>query len=922
MKPDIEKKLNGNPNKTKELLLENGNLKKVPIELKKFTKIKRLNLFNNRFTDLPDFFNNFNCLEYLNLNNNRFVLFPENLDKCNKIKAIVLKSNNLSDLRGLENHKKTLEKLDLSSNRLSTLRVDFSDFEKLRDVDLSENQITKFPKSLISNHLKILKIAHNNLHTIPKDIKKLEKITHLDLSFNNLSELPEELGELKELRILDISGNKLHSLPKSFSRLKKLTKLVVSGNPIGDVPIEISNQGLESVLYYYLNLGESIPLNEAKLLIVGEGAVGKTYLMNKMVNGVCPETVTTEGIDIVKWNIETPNSIPSHLKLNVWDFGGQEIYHSTHQFFLTKRSVYLFIWEARKDDSLITFDYWLNIIKTLSNSSPVIIVLNKIDERTKVIDEKSINDKFPNIKSFEAVSAKEGTNLEVLKERIKELVTTLPHIGDKLPKIWSEIRDALEVMPDNYITYQAYIDICNSFGLDETQSKKLSRYFHDLGVFLHFVDNPILKHVVFLKPEWATNCVYRILDLPEVIKNNGEFTENIIESNLKGYNSKQITYVIELMKKFELCFKISNNTYVIPELLKPGEPELNIEMPNSISLIYKYDFMPAGIVSRLTVRLKDSILKKNYWKNGLYISYDNNIGKISNNQIARTLKVEVCGETKAVLLGIIRREIDSINETLNFPSHELKIQCCCNSCKDSTEPFMFDYDYLLRVKNAKLDSVQCQYSINNINLTKLIGPYEIEPELYSNDFGFNPEDLTLDLIEIASRLLERKSISQIEDLITDNFTDNLRSKNYRVTDQTRSGKSKKQSGELDIMVRNNRNMPIAIIEAFRIQSFGLGNKTIIEHINKLLINYDTNGLSRNFILCYSQASDFSNTWIKYKEYIEKLYKHHLYNEEAKLISYSEKKGLSNCSNIKVLVSTHEVNKNICEVYHLIINMRK
>jgi len=29
--------------------------------------------------------------------------------------------------------------------------------------------------------------------------------------------------------------------------------------------------------------------------------------------------------------------------VNIWDFGGQEIYHATHQFFLTHRSLYLLL---------------------------------------------------------------------------------------------------------------------------------------------------------------------------------------------------------------------------------------------------------------------------------------------------------------------------------------------------------------------------------------------------------------------------------------------------------------------------------------------------------------------------------------------------------------------------------------------------
>ncbi|MCG8890470.1 hypothetical protein G1K96_05335 [Tenacibaculum finnmarkense] len=191
---------------------------------------------------------------------------------------------------------------------------------------------------------------------------------------------------------------------------------------------------------------------------------------------------------------------------------------------------------------------------------------------------------------------------------------------------------------------------------------------------------------------------------------------------------------------------------------------------------------------------------------------------------------------------------------------------------------------------------------------------------YKTDFGFTKENLTYDIWELSSRILERKNIVKIEDLITDNFTDNLRSKGYIITDQTRSGKSKKFSGELDIMVRNSRNMPVAIIEAMRLGSFNSGNKTIINHLNKLLIDYDTNGLSRNFMLIYSETEKFSNFQEKYIDYIKELPLKEEYDERAKLISYSMNIELSKNDNLKVIKSMHQRDNQICEVYHFLIKM--
>ena len=55
--------------------------------------------------------------------------------------------------------------------------------------------------------------------------------------------------------------------------------------------------------------------------------------------------------------------------VNIWDFGGQEIYHATHQFFLTRRSVYVLVCDDRKEDT--DFAYWLQVVEMLSDGSPL-----------------------------------------------------------------------------------------------------------------------------------------------------------------------------------------------------------------------------------------------------------------------------------------------------------------------------------------------------------------------------------------------------------------------------------------------------------------------------------------------------------------------------------------------------------------------
>jgi internalin A len=67
------------------------------------------------------------------------------------------------------------------------------------------------------------------------------------------------------------------------------------------------------------------------------------------------------------------------IKVNFWDFGGQEIMHATHQFFLSKRSLYILVLDGRKDEKP---EYWLKLIENFGGDSPVLVVIEVLSFST------------------------------------------------------------------------------------------------------------------------------------------------------------------------------------------------------------------------------------------------------------------------------------------------------------------------------------------------------------------------------------------------------------------------------------------------------------------------------------------------------------------------------------------------------------
>ena len=83
---------------------------------------------------------------------------------------------------------------------------------------------------------------------------------------------------------------------------------------------------------------------EEVVVLAGEtswliGGVGKTQLCRRMRNlPFDPSVPTTHRIQLGEMTVTLEN-FPEPVRLNLWDFGGQDIYHGCTRFFFTSNSV-------------------------------------------------------------------------------------------------------------------------------------------------------------------------------------------------------------------------------------------------------------------------------------------------------------------------------------------------------------------------------------------------------------------------------------------------------------------------------------------------------------------------------------------------------------------------------------------------------
>jgi small GTP-binding protein len=415
------------------------------------------------------------------------------------------------------------------------------------------------------------------------------------------------------------------------------------------------------------------PLNEAKVLVAGEANVGKTSLILRLIMGEYdPKRNPTGGIQIYKeWKVPVNDQ---EVQLNIWDFGGQEIMHATHQFFLTTRSLYILVLDARIGEEDNRIEYWLENIRILGANPPVIVVINKIDLHQPNINQSRLIEHYPNIKGFYFVSCERNIGLYELKNALINEVGQLSGIHDPLPASWFAVKEELEKFDADFISNDKYEEICREQNVNEEDSERLLSLLHDLGVVLSFRDDVNMQDTSVLNPEWVTQGVYAIINSIELFKTKGVLTREMLKRILdeKKYPVKNQLFIVEMMKKFELCFEIkTREEFLVPDLL--SEEELNTgNWDNSLRFEYQYNILFGSIITRFIVKMHHSISKKTYWRTGVVLEYvingrARNEALVKADTVERKIIIAIRGNenTRREFLSRIREKFEEIHNS--FP---------------------------------------------------------------------------------------------------------------------------------------------------------------------------------------------------------------------------------------------------------------
>ncbi|GAA6166627.1 COR domain-containing protein [Sessilibacter corallicola] len=542
------------------------------------------------------------------------------------------------------------------------------------------------PLSCLSN-LKKLECDNTGVNDLGPlcDLNNLEELICGNTQVDDLS----ALSNLSNLRKLECNGTQVNDLsplinidlldslvafscpvrtiPLELIFSKSLKELYLDDCIINDLPNEIlSGNELDNCLprlrAHFTDLAESKNRQqEAKLMIIGNGRVGKTQICRQLSDLEFEKNSdSTHGITISSTSVPNNESARFHL----WDFGGQDIYHGTHALFMRSRSVFLLAWMPEMEGSEthtyggMTFRnypllYWLNYIKQFGGTDcSVIIVQTQCDEPDQV--QTLPSDVYTMLGEFKYWKALDYSVLNnrgraALDEALAEAYQQIdqPFIGEGRQRVIDQLqtwtdddsKSPVEQRQHRTIQYRDFVALCENTG-DISSPELFLEFLHNCGNV--FYQQGLFNNQIILDQAWALEAIYAIFNRDNCYKilkekMHGKFDRDLLAMllwNGMGFSEQEQSLFIDLMESCNICFRLDKRwqkeslkkkiEYFAPDLL-PEEPPQDLTekwQPDLLieSAVFSYDLLPLVLLRNFMAEVGRSAgFAGDYWHNGFFV---------------------------------------------------------------------------------------------------------------------------------------------------------------------------------------------------------------------------------------------------------------------------------------------------------------
>jgi small GTP-binding protein len=222
-----------------------------------------------------------------------------------------------------------------------------------------------------------------------------------------------------------------------------------------------------------------------KVLLLGDGAVGKTSLIRKFVTDKFDDKyIATIGTKVTKKQLELKNKDEIiYLTLMIWDVLGQKGYRSVQSSSFKGADGVILVCDFTREETLRSLEeYWMPSIGDNLSKLGLVFVANKSDLAGQAQFSLDVLQKLASKYGSSAFSssAKTGENVEELFLSLGEMLTDIKVVKES--KEFPVIEDMPEEMTIVVATDYLITDFCNSYGDNEIAMPIIRQQFVRAGV--------------------------------------------------------------------------------------------------------------------------------------------------------------------------------------------------------------------------------------------------------------------------------------------------------------------------------------------------------------------------------------------------------------------------------------------------------
>ena len=364
-----------------------------------------------------------------------------------------------------------------------------------------------------------------------------------------------------------------------------------------------------------------------------------SYEEERSVNGECPgASQTLEGLVTYDESLVLQEEQGrDSLRMSVYDYGGQTVFHTMHSLFLTKHGVYVLVFSmvALLDafmNAKQAVKFWLSSVHLHAPKAPIVLVGTFLDQLTKdkghIEDVESglascldrscniaKNDKL----SFFPLDNSTGKGIVELRLAISTAAHGQEFVHRKVSIRWVRTLEDVVATNECWISRTSFVALSrkNQVNAAEEVANMLG-FFHELGVLLYFDFTQSLQELVTMKPKWLFSAISKVVRHSSIHRLDKEFVEsnNIQEDITRAETSalvsrdlleilwegKQVEFLLDLMRSLLLLstwnFATSDELFLVPSLLEQRAENQEVEKERYTCLL-NFDFLPDGIFERM-----------------------------------------------------------------------------------------------------------------------------------------------------------------------------------------------------------------------------------------------------------------------------------------------------------------------------------